>query len=209
MPEKINISEIKAYFSNRFKEFGASPKGLDWNSIEAQKIRFEQLQKVIDFSQPFSLIDYGCGYGAFFDHLSHQGYTPDYQGYDIVSDMLEKGRQLHKDASHCNFFDQESDLLPADYVIESGVFNVKLTVPSEIWIQHVISTLERMNTLSKKGMAFNLLTKYSDPEFMRDDLFYADPCYFFDYSKKHFSKNIALLHDYQIYDFTIIVRKFG
>ena len=209
MPEEVNISEIKAYFSNRFKEFGASPKGLDWNSNEAQKIRFEQLQKVIDFSQPFSLIDYGCGYGAFFDHLHYQGYSPDYQGYDIVNDMLEKGRQLHEDASHCDFIDQETNLLPADYVIESGIFNVKLTVPSEVWIQHVISTLERMNSLAKKGMAFNLLTEYSDPEFMRADLFYADPCYFFDYCKKHFSKNIALLHDYQIYDFTIIVRKFG
>jgi len=42
---------------------------------------------------------------------------------------------------------------------------------------------------------------------MKDDLYYADPCYFFDYCKKKFSKNIALLHDYGLYEFTILVRK--
>ncbi|MBM3138043.1 MAG: class I SAM-dependent methyltransferase, partial [Chloroflexi bacterium] len=29
----------------------------------------------------------------------------------------------------------------------------------------------------------------------------------FDYCKVNFSKNVALLHDYKLYDFTIIVRK--
>jgi hypothetical protein len=64
-----------------------------------------------------------------------------------------------------------------------------------------------MNDLAIRGMAFNFLTKYSDAEFMRPDLYYADPCFFFDYCKKNFSKNVALLHDYKIYDFTILIRK--
>ena len=42
---------------------------------------------------------------------------------------------------------------------------------------------------------------------MKDHLFYADPCFFFDHCKKHFSKNVALLHDYGMYEFTILVRK--
>jgi hypothetical protein len=42
---------------------------------------------------------------------------------------------------------------------------------------------------------------------MRDDLYYADPLFLFDYCKRNFAKNVALLHDYRIYDFTIIVRK--
>jgi hypothetical protein len=54
-----------------------------------------------------------------------------------------------------------------------------------------------------------MLTKYSDAERMagRPDLFYGDPLFFFDFCKRNFSRNVALLHDYGLYDFTIIVRK--
>ncbi len=57
------------------------------------------------------------------------------------------------------------------------------------------------------GFAFNALTSYSDIEFRRDDLYYADPLFWFDYCKTNISKYVALLHDYPEYDFTIIVRK--
>jgi len=207
MNEDINIYDIREYFSWRFKQYGASPRGLDWNSTEAQTIRFNQLQKVIDPSQVYSLIDYGCGYGAFFDHLLKQGHSLHYQGFDIVDEMLEKGKQLFAGNPDCCFIQSERQLHRADYVVESGIFNVKLSTTAATWTRHVIRTLDMMNSLAKKGLAFNMLTKYSDPEFMREDLYYADPCYFFDYCKKKYSKNVALLHDYEIYDFTIIVRK--
>ena len=42
---------------------------------------------------------------------------------------------------------------------------------------------------------------------LRLDLYYADPCALFDYCKRSFSRNVALLHDYEIYDFTLLVRK--
>lgn len=64
-----------------------------------------------------------------------------------------------------------------------------------------------MNEKSTLGFAFNALTKYSDPEFMKEELYYTDPLFMFDYCKTNFSKNVALLHDYRQYDFTILVRK--
>lgn len=207
MTDEISLDQFREYFSKKFEHFGASPQGLDWNSIEAQLIRFSQLQKVIDPSLPYSILDYGCGYGAFFEHLYKKKHTFSYQGFDIVPEMLAKGRELFSTFSDCVFIERDQDLLPADYVVESGIFNVKLSASVETWTHHVIETLERMNTLAIKGMAFNMLTKYSDAEFMREDLYYADPCFFFDYSKNHFSRDVALFHDYQIYDFTIIVRK--
>ena len=42
---------------------------------------------------------------------------------------------------------------------------------------------------------------------MRADLYYADPCFLFDYCKRNFAKDVAILHDYSLYDFTLIVRK--
>lgn len=54
-----------------------------------------------------------------------------------------------------------------------------------------------------------MLTKYSDADRMaeRPDLFFGDPLFFFDFCKRNFSRNVALLHDYGLYDFTILVRK--
>ncbi len=53
---------------------------------------------------------------------------------------------------------------------------------------------------------FNCLTSYSDPEKKRDELYYADPCALFDMCKRRYSRQVALLHDYGLYEFTILVR---
>ncbi len=58
-----------------------------------------------------------------------------------------------------------------------------------------------------KAFLFNMLTKYSEKEYMRDNLYYADPLFIFDYCKRNFSKQVALLHDYGLYEFTILVKK--
>jgi hypothetical protein len=94
-----------------------------------------------------------------------------------------------------------------DYTVASGIFNIRFGCDDESWLKYILETLSSMNEKSRDGFAFNILTKYSDREFMKPELYYADPAYLFDYCKKNFSRNVALLHDYDQYDFTIIVRK--
>ena len=84
---------------------------------------------------------------------------------------------------------------------------MKLDADFDTWTEIVIEGLNQMNSRAVKGIAFNMLTSYSDADRMRPDLYYGDPCFFFDYCKRNFSKNVALLHDYNLYDFTILVRK--
>ena len=57
--------------------------------------------------------------------------------------------------------------------------------------------------------AFNVLTSYADPDRMRPDLYYADPCFLFDYCQRRYSRWVAILHDYGLYEFTVVVRKEG
>jgi len=203
----VDYVKIRHYFKEKLEKFGATPQGLDWNSIEAQNIRFEQLIKVINAYENFSILDYGCGFGSLFDLLITRRYKFYYIGYDIVEEMIQKGKEIHENYENCFFTDDETDLVPVDYVVESGIFNVKQSENYDEWTAYILNTLEKMNSLAKKGMAFNLLTNYVDKEYIRPDLYYADPCFYFDYCKKKFSQNIVLLHDYQLYDFTIIVRK--
>ncbi len=207
MNSEIDLHPIQQYFSDRLKSFGATPQGADWNSPEAQQIRFAQLIQVCNTAEAFSILDYGCGYGALADYLTQQGFRFQYLGFDILPEAIAVATQTHQALRNCRFTSAASELEPADYVVESGIFNIRLHHAEPSWTEYVLATLEKMHALSRKGFAFNMLTAYSDPEYRKEHLYYADPCFYFDYCKRHFSRNVALLHDYNLYDFTILVRK--
>ena len=201
------LIDVAQYYSKKIETYGPTPSGVDWNSAELQVLRFEQLLKLCDTTQPFSINDYGCGYGALIDYLTGRGYTFQYHGFDLSELMIIKANELHRSLSHCQFSTTESFLSPADYTVASGIFNVKQQTSNEEWLAYILHTLYRIAQLSRKGFAFNILTSYSDPERQRPDLYYADPLFFFDYCKKNFSRFVALLHDYPLYEFTILVKK--
>lgn len=207
MKPDIDINQIKKYFGEKLDFFGATPQGADWNSEASQSMRFEQLFQICDPNSHFSIIDYGCGYGALVDFLVDKGCRFTYSGYDLLEEMVLKAKELHERRANCTFTNQESELEVADYAVESGIFNIRLEYSYDEWTGFVIQTLDKMNSLSRRGFAFNMLTSYSDPPYMKPHLYYADPCYYFDYCKRQFSRNVALLHDYDLYDFTILVKK--
>src|SRR5689334_4675275 len=201
-----DLDHVKSYFDKRIREHGASPRGSDWNSDTSQNIRFDQLLKVVQ-TQSFSLLDYGCGYGALADYLEAKDFEVSYYGYDILESAIETARKTHMDKQRCLFFMDKSQLPVCDYTVASGIFNFRGEQAFEDWTEYVLGLLNEFNQLSVRGFSSNFLTKYSDAERMRSDLYYADPMFLFDYCKRNFSKNVALLHDYHLYDFTLIVRK--
>jgi len=201
-----NLDHVKSYFDKRIREHGASPRGSDWNSETSQNTRFDQLLKVIEIPS-FSLLDYGCGYGALADYLEIKGFDADYYGYDILESAIKTARKAHLDEVRRLFFTDKSQLPICDYTVASGIFNFRGEQSFEEWTDYVLGVLTEFDQLSQHGFASNFLTKYSDAEKMRPDLYYADPLFLFDFCKQNFSRNVALLHDYHLYDFTLIVRK--
>jgi len=198
------------YYQELFSEHGHDAKGAGWKNKEAQWKRFEQLAKIITTADPFSVNDLGCGFGSFYDFLQVNDLPPfQYTGYDILDNMLGQAQSLHESARNASFnkIDNAGELLSADYTIASGIFNLKYEIAAGEWLQYILQTIGQMFDKSQKGIAFNILTAYSDKEFMKDHLYYADPLFLFDHCKKNFSRNVALLHDYDEYDFTILIRK--
>jgi SAM-dependent methyltransferase len=201
--------KLNKYFSEKLEAHGATPMGVDYNGPAAQERRFEQLIKVIQPSQPFTMIDYGSGYGALFEFLQKKGWQFEYYGIDLIEKMVSAGRAQYKDFPNAHFTTDEREVPLVDYLLAGAIFNIKLDASYSDWQDFVVTTLQRMNAMCSKGFSFNMLTKYSDADRMaqRPDLFYGDPLFFFDLCKRNFSRNVALLHDYGLYDFTILVRK--
>jgi SAM-dependent methyltransferase len=207
MPFEQVLEQVNAYYTEKIKKHGANAQGVDWKSLESQELRFAQLIRVFDTLPPFSVLDYGCGYAALVEYLRGVGLTFTYTGYDISEEMLAHARQKYADDDACQFVGSDSLLEPSNYVIASGIFNVKQETPKDTWTEYIIETLQRMNAVSRNGFAFNALTSYSDKDRQRADLYYADPLYFFDYCKRNFSKYVTLLHDYPLWEFTLLVKK--
>lgn len=201
------LKQVNDYYSQKIIENGATPQGVDWNSVESQELRFEVLSSVITDKQNFSILDYGCGFGSMYEYFKQKYSDFKFIGFDISQEMIDEALKIYdKDlASKWHTDLNVNDVF--DFTIASGIFNVKLENTNEEWLKYVMETIHKLNIHSTKGFSFNVLTKYSDKEYMKDYLYYADPLYLFDYCKTHFSKNVALLHDYNLYEFTIVVRK--
>ena len=200
------LGEVRRYYDGKLEEHGPTALGVDWNSSESQRLRFSQLAQICDHGSLFSINDYGCGYGALIDYLDEHGHKFQYRGFDISPRMVGKARELHGQ-NNVSFVTDESALQPADYTVASGIFNVRLKTAAAEWEDYVLAKLEVLNQLSTKGFAFNLLTSYSDRDFMRPDLYYGDPLFYFDYCKKRYSRFVSVIHDYPLYEFTVLVRK--
>ena len=201
------LTEVAGYYSSKLQRYGETPQGVDWNGEQSQIIRFSQICKILDSPAPYSVNDLGCGYGALYDFLEscHEPFS--YCGIDVSEDMVRAARQRYANKEQARFVVSDRPDRMADYGMASGIFNVRLDRGNEEWKSYLEATLEVLDRTSRLGFAFNCLTSYSDPGKMRANLYYADPCELFDLCKRRYSKNVALLHDYGLYEFTILVRK--
>jgi len=205
----MNKNEMNAYYKKIIEQESTLSRQVGWRDELAQKRRFEQLYKLVENHHSIDIADLGCGLAGFYTFLKNHRDDFRYTGYDLSEDMIVGAKDIIMQGreSKLLLIEKTEDIKVHDFIILSGIFNMKRSIDDDSWLEYILKQLQIIHTKSKKGFAFNLLTSYSDEAFKRDELYYASPSLFFDYCKKHFSKNIALLHDYDEYDFTIIVRK--
>lgn len=208
IPKKLR--PIHDLYAKNIREMGATPKAVGWKTDECQQLRFEKLVSVVPETKNvgISINDYGCGYGAlltYFRKKRHLQVTR-YNGYDISQEMLAAAqREQRAFTGRLNLLASEKITTRADYSFVSGTFNVRLDLTPEAWEMYLREKLCEIDRFSRKGFAFNCLTSYVDYE--ESHLYYGDPCYWFEYCKKNFSKRVSLLHDYPLWEWTMIVKK--
>lgn len=202
------LKKISNFYTKSLSLYGPSPKGIGWKDKDSQDLRFSQLCQVIakqDKVDGIVVNDFGCGYGSLFKYLNKRMKIKQYFGYDICPDMITTAKTQYPSRDKPRFLLSPRINHIADYSFASGTFTVKLNLEEEIWTEYVKQTLMKMSEKSKKGFAFNALSTYVD--WKSEDAYYADPLTFFSFCKQCISKYVSLIHDYPLFEWTIIVKK--
>jgi SAM-dependent methyltransferase len=200
------LDGVAAYYTARLAEHGATPRGVDWNGIESQELRHRQFLHLLNGVPDASVLDIGCGYGDFLRFLRGNGHQGAYTGYDVVPDMVAEAVRLHGEGDDRAWRVGARPVEVADFAVASGIFNVKGDVADDVWARYVDETIDVLAGAGRRGFAFNILSLSSDPERRRPNLYYADPVAMLSNCLRRFGRSVALLQDYGLYEFTVIVR---
>jgi hypothetical protein len=205
----MDLKKVKQLYDGNITEFGTNPKSVGWGTQEKINTRFKQLFYVLDKPEiPFTLNELGSGYGEAVKYcLANNLNIREYHGYDISEKMLAAADEYLSDFTDKKLILSSELREKKDYAVASGIFNVMFDEKQDVWNKYIQDVLHNMNEFSQKGFSFNMLTSYVD--YRAENLNYADPLFYFDYCKTNFSRNVSLLHDYNLFEFTIVVKKHG
>lgn len=197
---------ISNYYSAKIRKFGATPLGVDWTCVPTQQLRFVQLLKICDFAFPFSLNDLGCGYGALLAYLDqyHPACSVDYLGIDLSQAMLRHARRLWRHRLNVSFAAGSKNPRLADYSVASGIFNVQLDQPRDVWERFIVATLGRLHAASRRGFAVNFV----DADLIRRKGVYSvEPAQWSRYCISEFGTTTEVIDNYGLREFTLLVRR--
>jgi len=202
------FSDVEAYYSARVAKHGATPLGVDWSCWATQNLRFVQLLKLCDFSGPFALNDIGCGYGALAAYLAmrHATTAIDYLGVDLSQAMVRRARRRFSGSGR-RFVVATSSPRVADYSVASGVMNVSLGHPREVWEDFVATILREMRRASRRGFSVNFINADIDTAHdLADGLYRTTAQRWIDFCEGELGCSVETIDGYGMREFTLLIR---
>ena len=184
---KPPVSTIsKEYYESALAEFGDDPRGVNWRDAESQELRFQVLAGIGDFTGR-RVHDVGCGLAHMAEWLKRENIVCEYVGSDISEKMIAAAATHAPPPAELHVADimsgPEEPWMGADYVVNSGVFTVRSSVP--------------------EGIAFNLMSSYVD--YRDDHLFYENPQAILDFCVAELSRKVVIRHDYPLWEYAVYV----
>jgi dTDP-4-amino-4,6-dideoxygalactose transaminase/SAM-dependent methyltransferase len=164
------------YFDERLSERGDTAQGAYWPNEPDRRTRFDVMLDVVPRDAgPVVLCDLGCGTGELLGHIKKlRRRDIDYVGVDRSAAALTFARAKFPDERFVqidvNAPGEQLDDLACDYLVANGLFTVKFDLSHEEMWSFLVTTIERVWPLVRKGLAFNVMSKVVDWE--RDDLFH-------------------------------------
>jgi ubiquinone/menaquinone biosynthesis C-methylase UbiE len=174
-----------------------------WGSADSQEKRFSVLTEIGDLDND-TILDVGCGLGAYFDYIHNAYPNLSYTGVDINLNMIQEAQQKHSDIEfiHTDITSDSHALNDRkfDYVFLSGALNLS-TDKHHDTIENI---MKQMFALANKGVAANFLSLFSD--YLTPGEYYCNPENILQ-TAFSITKKITLRHDYMPHDFTIYLYK--
>ncbi len=144
------------FYSASLSKHGDSARGVHWNSIDSQEIRFKTLCRFLPKELGgLTLADAGCGFGDLYLYLQEQHHLPrSYIGLEIMEPMITAARE--RTGCTIRQCDILHDSLPeADFYLCSGAMNILTRFETHLFIRRCFEA-------SKQGFVFNLLSGKDD-----------------------------------------------
>ena len=195
---QVDKELIVKRYRQRLAESGNDIQTLASGNRERQQIRFKILSEVGDLND-HSVLDLGCGFGDFYQHIKERGIRVEYTGYDICPDFVSICKTRFRDARF-EVKDIQTDRINQnfDYIISSQTFNNKLVHEDNKAVMTDI--IHKAYELANIGVAIDMLSTYVD--FEEEHLYYYNPEEIFRFCKS-VSKRVSLRNDYPLFEFTI------
>lgn len=176
--EESRKSIIVDHYINRVNDLNIPDyKVVDWESEEAQNLRFKALIEHFNMSSNV-LLDVGCGVGSLAEYIDKNNINLYYIGIDIMPEMVGRAKsKTYKNISPqfmtMDFFKKTDIKDDVDYIYTSGIFNLNLGNNEEF----LKEAIEAFLLAARKGVCFNLLDisckeKYGDKYYYykKDDI---------------------------------------
>ena len=200
---------VAAYYDAALATHGPTSRGVDWKDSDSHRLRHIQFLRLVANDPDASVLDLGCGYGDFLDVLRATGHRGPYVGVDLAPGMIAAARELHGDGPGCSWQLGAEPAEPCDYAIANGILNVRRGADAATWEAYVDTIIATLARNGRRGFGFNMLSLSSDPEKRRPDLHYASPTDMLALCLNRFGRHVALLQDYGLWEFTVLVRQPG
>jgi SAM-dependent methyltransferase len=201
----MKYQEIIHHYEACLEKHGDNHLGVDWPRKEDVIKRYRVMLELIrEKEENLSLLDFGCGAAHLYDYIIEQGFTKiNYSGLDISEKFISLCRKKFPSTTfYCADILVDELVVPCfDYIVMNGVFTEKQSMSHEEMTVYFQSLLNKVFSLARKGVAFNVMSKQVDWE--RNDLFHLPLDELATFVTKSLSRYFIVRNDYGLYEYTV------
>lgn len=194
----VDTEHVVARYRARIAKHGVSLESMASGSAEKQALRHSVHLTAIR-TKNSSVLDIGCGIGAFHKYLTQNKADCNYSGYDITPEYVEYCREAFPNSQFelRNIFEKGINGV-YDTIVMSQVLNNNYQKSDNK--QVMFAAIKLCFEHSRHSISIDMMSSYVD--FRNPDLFYYCPEEVFEFSKS-ISRRVVIRHDYRPYEFCV------
>jgi len=207
----VNYLKIANHYEKCLEKHGDSNLGVDWpNAADAEK-RYRVILQILNYfqnSENNTILDLGCGTGHLLDFIRKNDLPVNYTGYDISQKFIDvclSKYPLHPFKTVDLLEENINQLDVFDFVLMNGLFTEKQSLTYDEMFDFFSKMITKAFQISRKGIAFNLMSKCVDWE--RKDLFHVPLDHLQSFLTENLSRNFIIRNDYGLYEFMVYLFK--